>query len=107
MIIHGQSPPIKFPPGLTNHVLDFINSCLKVNPNQRLGSWKGCMDLKCHPWFKTIPRWCAVEECLLSVPMIPDIYYYDPDKDSNDRLSIGSKVSELKKMYFNQVNKKP
>ncbi len=105
MIIHGQGPAIKFQQGVSTHLIDFVNACLQVNPNQRLGSWKGCMDLKCHQWFKNIPRWCAVEEYLLSAPMVPDIYYYDQEKVDLDeldkKLSAGPQVLEVKKLYFN------
>jgi serine/threonine protein kinase len=101
MILHGEAPPIKFPSGVSSSLIDFVNACLKVNPHQRLGSWKGCMDLKCHKWFKDIPRWSAVEECLLSVPMIPDIYYYNPENlNTKNKLLSGPRIPEISHLYF-------
>jgi serine/threonine protein kinase len=101
MIIHGEAPPIKFPYGVSSSLIDFVNACLQVNVNQRLGSWKGCMDLKCHRWFKDIPRWSAVEETLLPVPMIPDIFYYDPENfTTENRLSSGPQIQEISHLYF-------
>ena len=76
---------LKFPEErqLSTQVKDLITRLLLPDPSERLGSWHGSSDVKCHVWFKEIPRWKAVEDLLIEPPHIPDLYFYEePERNS-------------------------
>lgn len=57
---------------LSPHVKDLMIRLLSPRPKDRLGAWHGSEDIKCHSWFKDVPRWKAIEDCQVAAPYLPD-----------------------------------
>lgn len=57
---------------VTSQVKELISRLLIISPKERLGSWHGASDIKCHPWLSDLPRWKAIEDLQVTPPFIPD-----------------------------------
>lgn len=73
----------KIPEGWNEEAAYFINSCIQVNPQNRLGYLRGAADLKGHAWFADFD-WEALRERRMPAPYTPDITLINIDsKDQN------------------------
>jgi serine/threonine protein kinase len=59
---------------ISSQVRELISRLLVINPNQRLGSWHGASDVKCHAWLSDLPRWKAIEDLQVSPPFAPEAH---------------------------------
>ena len=79
--------------GCSTECIDFINSLLEINENNRLGNKNGIKELKEHQWLKYY-MWEEIENKKLEAPFIPDFDRDNFDKDyckNKDILSEGTK----------------
>jgi serine/threonine protein kinase len=57
---------------LSAQVKELITRLLITVPKDRLGSWHGTSDIKCHCWLADLPRWKAIEDLQVEPPYVPE-----------------------------------
>ena len=82
--------------GCSTECIDFINSLLEINENNRLGNKNGIKELKEHQWLKYY-MWEEIETKQLEAPFIPDFDRDNFDKDYCKNMDIPSE--KTKKRY--------
>ncbi|TPX71786.1 hypothetical protein SpCBS45565_g00977 [Spizellomyces sp. 'palustris'] len=64
---------LTLPDTLSPPARDLIKRLLHPVPRERLGSWHGSEDVKCHGWFRSIKAWRGVVQRNLEPPWVPDV----------------------------------
>ena len=77
-------------------VKDIMIRLLDPRPKDRLGAWHGSEDIKCHPWFKDVPRWKAIEDCQVAAPYLPDAICEEPEDRTRYDLSSDDFASDAR-----------
>jgi serum/glucocorticoid-regulated kinase 2 len=62
--------PIKIPKKVTEECKDLIKKLFQKNPEKRLGSKDGAIELKKHPWFKKVD-WDRLVQKKITAPFVP------------------------------------
>ena len=95
--IKGNDKIIK--KGCSTECIDFINSLLEINVENRLGNKNGIKELKEHQWLKYY-MWEEIENKKLEAPFIPDF-----DRDNFDKEYCKNKdiLSEKTKQRYQKI----
>ncbi|KNC96196.1 AGC protein kinase [Spizellomyces punctatus DAOM BR117] len=64
---------LTLPDTLSQPGRDLVKRLLHPVPRERLGSWHGSEDVKCHGWFRSIKTWRGVVQRNLEPPWVPDV----------------------------------